>query len=356
MNIVNSEDSRYTSLYHYYYYKILRIFFQKVYMEKHFWFMRQAGRYLPEYRATREQAGGFLKLCFNPELACEVTLQPIRRFDFSHSIIFSDILTIPYSLGYDVTIDENKGGPIVQTIGTIEEIEKLEKADLTKLSKVLTAIEKTREKLPQKTHLIGFCGAPWTLAIYMIQGKSNSTNQETHLFAYKNKIHFEKLITILTNTIIEYAEQQILAGCNTFQLFDSWASFLTDEEFENYVLKPHQTIFKTLKTKYPQITFIGFPRGIGTNYTKYVQQSECDIVGCDVSLSYETMENLQKYCGVQGNLDPLLLIQGGDLLESTVKKLCHLYQSGKYIFNLGHGILPQTPIEHVEKVIQIIKN
>lgn len=324
-------------------------------MKRDFWFMRQAGRYLEEYRNVREGAGGFLKLCFSPELASEVTLQPIRRFDFSHAIIFSDILTIPYALGYDVKIDEQKGGPLVETIKTIDDIWNLEEYDDKKLKAVLEAIRLTRKNLQPNKKLIGFCGAPWTIAVYMLQGRSNINNQETYIFSYKHKDAFKFLIEHLTNSIIDYLSKQIEAGCDTIQLFDSWANMMPSGLFEEYVLEPHRAIFKTLADKYPTITKIGFPRGAGFMYKNYATESKCDFMGCDQSVPLEIMKEFQKICGIQGNLDPFLLIAGGDKLVDKTKKLLELYETGNYIFNLGHGILPQTPTEHVKRVTDLIK-
>ena len=323
--------------------------------KKDIWFMRQAGRYLAEYRQTRKDAGGFLNLCFNPEKATEVTLQPIRRFGFSHSIIFSDILTIPHALGFDVKIDENKGGPLVETLYKNDDILNLKDYDISKIQKVLEAINLTREKLPKETKLIGFCGAPWTLAVYIMQGRSSISNQETHIFSYKNRDLFTYLISHLTKQIINYLEKQIEAGCDTIQLFDSWAAFLSPENFEEFIVTPHKEIFYTIAKKYPHVTKIGFPRGAGGLYEQYAKITNCDVMGCDQSVSIENMKKYQKICGIQGNLDPYLLLSGGDLLIDKTRKLTELYETGKYIFNLGHGILPQTPIENVSKVLSTVR-
>ena len=321
-----------------------------------FWFMRQAGRYLPEYKKTREQAGGFLNLCFNPALASEVTLQPIRRFGFSHAIIFSDILTIPFALGYNVKIDEAKGGPLVETFKNSQEIFDLKSYDTLKINPVLEAIKQTRKNLPVDTQLIGFCGAPWTLAVYMLQGKSNVNNADTHIFAYEHSQEMDFLIQHLTDVIIDYLGKQIEAGCDTIQLFDSWASFLSPELFEKYVIIPHHTIFTALKAKYPHIVKIGFPRGASFMYEDYAKNSACDVMGVDQGVSIKKMQYLQKICGIQGNLDPFLLIAGGQDLTDKTHKLMRLYDTGHYIFNLGHGILPQTPTDHVDRVVKILKS
>lgn len=322
---------------------------------KDIWFMRQAGRYLSEYRNTRKEAGGFLNLCFTPELASEVTLQPIRRFRFSHSIIFSDILTIPHALGFNVKIDENKGGPLVETLYKDDDIYNLQEYDFEKVRKVIEAITLTRKNLPEETKLIGFCGAPWTLAVYIMQGRSSISNQETHIFAYEKREMFKFLIEHLTKQIANYLEKQIEAGCDTIQVFDSWASFLSPENFEEFVIKPHKEIFAHIAEKYPHVTKIGFPRGAGGLYEHYARTTKCDIMGCDQSVSIQNMKKYQKICGVQGNLDPYLLLSGGDLLVDKTRKLCELYETGKYIFNLGHGILPQTPINHVSKVLSTVR-
>lgn len=319
------------------------------------WFMRQAGRYLPEYRAVREKAGGFLNLCFNPEQACEVTLQPIRRFDFDTAIIFSDILTIPFSLGKKVEILENKGGPQVEKIENASEINRLPTFNLEKLAAVLEAIRLTRAALPENKRLIGFCGAPWTLAVYMLQGRSSPNNEVTHRFAYREKEAFDQLISILQNAIADYLIAQIDAGCDTVQLFDSWAVFLAEETFERYVLNPAIEIVKKVKTARPKARFIAFPRGAGSRLQEYAYKVKADVIGCDTSVTIEGMREIQKIAGAQGNLDPNLLVVGGKALEERVKKLKTLKETGDYIFNLGHGITPETPIEHVETVLNLIR-
>jgi uroporphyrinogen decarboxylase len=319
------------------------------------WFMRQAGRYLPEYQETRKQAGGFLNLCFNSELASEVTLQPIRRFDFDYAIIFSDILSIPYAMNLDVKIDKHKGGPLVETIN-LEMVKTLKSYNILKLNPVLEAIRLTRKNLPSKTKLIGFCGAPWTLAVYMLQGRSSAQNAETHHASYKHRSEFNYLIDMLTDNISSYLCEQIKAGCDTVQLFDSWASFLSPENFNDFVLKPAQKIVHTVKQTYPHIDFIGFPRGAGLEYFNYAEKTKIDYIGCDTSVNIASMRTLQKICGVQGNLDNYLLFKGGELLKTQVNELKTLAETGKYIFNLGHGILPKTPIENVEIVLKIIRS
>jgi uroporphyrinogen decarboxylase len=318
------------------------------------WFMRQAGRYLPEYQKTRNQAGGFLNLCFNPELASEVTLQPIRRFDFDYAIIFSDILSIPFAMGLDVKIDEHKGGPLVETI-SLENVKDFKIYNLDKLNPVLDAIRLTRKNLPTKTKLIGFCGAPWTLAVYMLQGRSSAHNAETHHYAYQYRPEFHYLIDMLTDSVSSYLCEQIKAGCDTVQLFDSWASFLSPHNFNDFVLKPAQKIVQTVKQSYPQVTFIGFPRGAGLEYFNYAEKTKVDYIGCDTSVSIQSMRELQKICGVQGNLDNYVLFEGGEYLHKQVRELKTLSETGNYIFNLGHGILPKTPIENVEAVLKIIR-
>lgn len=319
------------------------------------WFMRQAGRYLPEYQETRKQAGGFLKLCFNPELASEVTLQPIRRFEFDYAIIFSDILSIPHAMGFEVKIDEQKGGPLVE-ICDLEEVKSFKNYDIPTLDPVLEAIKLTRKSLPKKTKLIGFCGAPWTLAVYMLQGRSSAQNAETHHLSYQRRTEFTYLIDHLTDNIAAYLCAQIASGCDTVQLFDSWASFLSPENFKAFVLEPAKKIVDKVKSVYPQVTFIGFPRGAGHFYKIYAQETKIDYIGCDTSVSIQAMRELQKLCGVQGNLDNYLLFSGGDLLTQRVHDLKTLAESGKYIFNLGHGILPKTPISYVEHVLNLIRS
>jgi uroporphyrinogen decarboxylase len=306
------------------------------------WFMRQAGRYLPEYQETRTQAGGFLNLCFNPELASEVTLQPIRRFDFDYAIIFSDILSIPFAMGLDVKIDEHQGGPLVETFD-LENVKSLTYYNAQKLEPVLQAIRLTRKDLP------------WTLAIYMLQGRSSAQNAQTHHSAYKYRTEFHYLIDLLTHSVSEYLYQQIEAGCDTVQLFDSWASFLSPDNFDDFVLKPAMKIVKYIKKKYPSVDFIGFPRGAGLQYKNYAEKTQVDYISCDTSVTIDAMRDLQKICGVQGNLDNYALFEGGEYLTKQVTELKTLSESGKYIFNLGHGVLPKTPIENVHSVLNLIR-
>jgi uroporphyrinogen decarboxylase len=319
------------------------------------WFMRQAGRYLEEYMAIRHQHEDFLSLCYNPEDASEVTLQPIRRFGFDAAIIFSDILVIPQFLNMDVKFVKGDG-PILKNFETIEDILHLKTQKLPLMAnKIYDAIKLTKRNLNDDTDLIGFAGAAWTLATYMIEGKSSKDFATTKLWSYKNEKIFKHLINILTDMIIAHLSAQIEAGCNVVQLFDSWAAFLSDDQFEKWVILPHKKIRDSLKQKHPEISFIGFPRGAGSHLLKYVLHVKPDGVGCDTGVSIEYMQEIQKYCCVQGRLDPFLLATN---LEKTIEQTNFLLKNlaGKsYIFNLGHGILPQTPIEHVYKVVETVR-
>jgi uroporphyrinogen decarboxylase len=258
-------------------------------------------------------------------------------------------------MGLDVKIDEHNGGPLVETFN-LENVKALKHYDLLKLNPVLEAIRLTRKNLPTKTKLIGFCGAPWTLAIYMLQGRSSAQNAQTHHYAYQYRPQFHYLIDMLTQAVSSYLCEQIQAGCDTVQLFDSWASFLSPHNFNDFVLNPAIKIVHTVKQKYPNVDFIGFPRGAGLEYFNYAQKTKIDYIGCDTSVSIASMRDLQKICGVQGNLDNYVLFEGGEFLKKQVTELKTLAESGKYIFNLGHGILPKTPIENVEAVLDIIRS
>lgn len=320
------------------------------------WLMRQAGRYLPEYLKTREEAGSFLDLCYNPKLACEVTLQPIRRFGFDASILFSDILVVPDALGQDVSFVKGEG-PKLTPLETQKDITSLDiKNTKTKFETVFETVERIRSSLPEETALIGFCGAPWTVATYMIGGQGSTDQAQTRLFAYQKPQLFEKLIEILCYTSVDYLSGQIKAGAQAIQIFDSWAGPLPDDEFRNWVIKPTEQIVSQLKARHPDIPIIGFPRGAGPRYPQYVTMTRVDAVSCDTSLPLTFMQSrLQNRLPVQGNLDPLLLITGGSRLDKRIDEILQALSGGPFIFNLGHGILPQTPIKHVEHLIKRVR-
>lgn len=320
------------------------------------WLMRQAGRYLPEYRQTREQAGSFLDLCYNPKLACEVTLQPIRRYAFDAAILFSDILIVPDALGQKVSFVTGEG-PRLPPLETPKDITAL-KPDKTKktFEIIYETVSLIRQNLSPETALIGFCGAPWTVATYMIGGQGSTDQAKTRLFAYRDPKAFAKLIEILVFTSVDYLSGQISAGAQAIQIFDSWAGNLPDDEFRRWVIKPTEQIVSQLKARHPNIPIIGFPKGAATRYPEFVTMTRVDAVSCDTSLPLNFMQSrLQNRVPVQGNLDPLLLIAGGDRLNKRIDNILESLSDGPFIFNLGHGILPETPPEHVTQLVNRVR-
>jgi uroporphyrinogen decarboxylase len=320
------------------------------------WLMRQAGRYLPEYRAVREQAGGFLELCYNPELAAEVTLQPLRRFDFDAAILFSDILVVADALGQKVWFEEGHG-PRLEPINASAQLGRLDPhATAAKFGNVYETVSRLSEALDPQTGLIGFCGGPWTVATYMVAGRSSTDQAPARLWAYTDPKGFGELIDIVTEVSADYLCGQIEAGAQAVQIFESWASVLPDEEFARWVIAPTVRIVERVRERHPGTPIIGFPRGAGPLYLDYLGAAKVDCLGCDTSMPLDWIgANLQPRAAVQGNLDPLLLVAGGDRLAQRVDAILAALSAGPFIFNLGHGIVPQTPPEHVAALIGHIR-
>ncbi|MFV9875239.1 MAG: uroporphyrinogen decarboxylase [Rickettsiales endosymbiont of Dermacentor nuttalli] len=321
------------------------------------WLMRQAGRYLPEYMEIRKNVKNFLELCYTPKLACEVTLHPIRRFGFDAAIIFSDILTILDAIGIEVTFEENLG-PIIGKIYP-EDLSKIRNNlnNITKkLGPVYEAISLTRSKLDKFVPLIGFAGAPWTLASYVIEGKGSRDFNNAKTVAYHNKPFFIELINILEEAIVIHINNQIKAGADLIQLFDSWAGVLPEREFQELVIKPTSNIVKSIKLGNNNIPIIGFPKGASFYYYEYLKQTKVDIISLDSNVSNKFVQkNLSNNCIIQGNLDPIYLLGGKDILTQEVKKVLNNFASGRFIFNLGHGILPNTPIKNVQFLVELVR-
>lgn len=320
-----------------------------------FWLMRQAGRYLPEYRAIRKDVGSFLEMCYTPSLASEVTLQPIHRFHMDAAIIFSDILVIPHALGQHVEFIAGEG-PKLEAISHAEQINQLGKKSIHEtLSPVYEALKIVKGELPHQTALIGFSGAPWTLACYMIEGGGSKNFDSVRRFAYSNEIAFSKLIRLLEDTIADYLSAKIEAGADVIQLFDSWAGVASACQFQQWIIEPTRRIVAAVKQKHPHIPIIGFPRAAGIHYPEYAKQTGVDAV----SIDYQTpLAWVRDHISIplQGNLDPLLL--AGDM-EGTIVKIESMIRCMKdrpYIFNLGHGVVPYTPVEHVERLAEHIRN
>ena len=321
-----------------------------------FWFMRQAGRYLPEYRAIRSETKDFLDMCYTPAKASEVTLQPIRRFGMDAAIIFSDILVIPDALGVDVRFEEKKG-PVLVPVQTEKELDVLQ-WNAGKLLPVYEALRLTKAALPSETTLIGFAGSPWTLACYTVQGQSTKDFQTVRSIAIKNRPFFVRLMKLLTQAIIDHTLEQIKAGAEVIQLFDSWSGVLSEQEFHEWVIEPTKIIVARLKQAHPDVPVIGFPRQAGTKYRDYVLQTKVDGVSIDASVSLDwARENLQDLCVVQGNLDPVLLAEDKvGLMKQAEIIIEKLSGTNNFIFNLGHGILPHTPIEHMQILCDFLRN
>lgn len=321
------------------------------------WIMRQAGRYLPEYRELRATAGGFLDLCYNPEFATEVTLQPIRRFGFDAAILFADILLIPQALGMDLWFETGEG-PRLNPVTTVSDLQKLKsKEEIHEtLNPVYETVKRLSTALPPETTLIGFAGAPWTVASYMVAGRGTPDQGPAREWMYRDPEGFGMLIDIITEATIEYLAKQVEAGAEVIKLFDSWAGTLGGTCFEKYSLKPAIKIATELKSRFPGLPIIGFPRGAGGGYIKFADAGIFDALALDTSVPSDwARDNLQTKVTVQGNLDPMLMISGGEALERETKNLLETLGNGPYIFNLGHGITPQGKPENIEKMLRIIR-
>lgn len=319
------------------------------------WIMRQAGRYLPEYREIRSNVKNFLELCYTPKLAAEVTLQPIRRFKMDAAIIFSDILVIPDALGVKVEFVKNEGPKLGEFDLNKLKINNIE----SHLKPVFEALEIVKSNLDEDTALIGFSGCPWTLACYMIEKGGSKNFEKTRQLALQNPQYFSHLIEILTNSIIQYLSLQIKAGADIVKIFDSWAGILPPFELRKWVIEPSKKIAAELKKLHPEIPIICFPRGIGANYLEFCQEVKCDVVALDQNIERTWVKNnLQQDLGmvVQGNLDNLLLAFGSKSeIEKEVLDILQKFANKPFIFNLGHGILPQTPIENLELVLNLVR-
>ena len=335
--------------------KILKSMEGKVYEKPPIWMMRQAGRYLPEYRAVRKTAGGFLNLCYTPDFAVEVTLQPIERFGFDAAILFSDILVVPDAMGRDVRFVEGEG-PRLDPI-SLNEIGQLKNADqgMSHLAPVFEAVTTLRKELSDETTLLGFCGAPWTVATYMIAGRGTPDQAPARLFSYENEKEFESLLNQISEFSAQYLIRQLKAGADAVQIFDSWAGVLGENEFEKWCVKPVRKIVDIVRAEIPDAKIIGFPKSAGLLYENYRSKTGVNCLGLDWSVPMEFAKTLQKQGCVQGNLDPMRLIAGGDALDKGVDEILANLGHGPLIFNLGHGITPQTPIANVERMIERVR-
>jgi uroporphyrinogen decarboxylase len=320
------------------------------------WLMRQAGRYLPEYRALREKAGGFLDLCFDPQRAAEITLQPVRRFGFDAAILFSDILVVPHALGQRVSFVEGEG-PRLEALDKPAALMALRaEIDHAVLAPVYETIARVRQDLPPAVALLGFCGAPWTLATYMIAGQGTQDQSPARLFAYQHPQAFAMLIDLLVDASASYLVRQFKAGVNAVQIFDTWAGILPVGEFERWCVRPQARIVEKLRAEIPGARVIGFPRGAGTGLGRYLDAVAVDAIGLDWMIELEFARSvIQKRSPVQGNLDPLALLAGGEALDRSIDAIMAALSAGPFIFNLGHGVLPQTPLRHVERLVERVR-
>ena len=321
------------------------------------WMMRQAGRYLPEYRATRAQAGDFLALCYNSELAAEVTLQPIRRYGFDAAILFADILLLPQAMGADLWFETGEG-PRLSTITTLAGVQALKpKEDIhDKLAPIYETVRILARELPRDTTLIGFAGAPWTVATYMIAGRGSKDQGAAHALKATDRATFQALIDAITAATIEYLSMQVLAGAEVIKLFDSWAGSLKGQDFIDFALTPTKQIIHALKARHPDLPIIAFPREAGQGYVGFAKATGADCVALDNSVSPEWgAANVQVDGCVQGNLAPEHMVTGGADLVRETRRVVDAFKGGAHIFNLGHGITPDANPDNVSRMIEAVR-
>lgn len=321
------------------------------------WMMRQAGRYLPEYRATRAEAGDFLKLCYNPDLAAEVTLQPIRRFGFDAAILFADILLLPQALGADLWFETGEG-PRLSTITGAKGLARLKPvaAIHDTLAPVYETVRILARELPRDTTLIGFAGAPWTVATYMIAGCGTPDQGPAHALKAADRATFAALIDRITDGTIEYLSAQVAAGAEVVKLFDSWAGSLKGQDFTDFAVKPAARIIAALKARHPGLPVIAFPREAGQGYVGFARATGADCVALDNSVSAEwAAEHVQVDGCVQGNLAPHHMVSGGAAMEADIRRIVGAFRKGPHIFNLGHGITPDASPDHVARMIELVR-
>jgi uroporphyrinogen decarboxylase len=319
------------------------------------WLMRQAGRYLPEYRALRAKKGGFLELVNDSEAAAEITLQPVRRFGFDGAILFSDILIVPHALGQGLAFLEGEGPQLSPPLadGRLDRFE----MRTERYEPVYETVRQVRAQLPEGVTLLGFAGAPWTVATYMVAGQGSRDQGAARMLAYRDPGAFQALVERIVETTVDYLAGQIEAGAEVVQLFDSWAGSLSPEQFERWVIAPAAAIVRKLKARHPGVPMIGFPKGAGGKLPAYARETGVDALGLDETVDPRwAARNLPSGLPVQGNLDPLLLLAGGNVLEPAVERILDAFADRPHVFNLGHGIDKETPIEHVERVLAVVRN
>jgi uroporphyrinogen decarboxylase len=320
------------------------------------WLMRQAGRYLAEYREVRQRAGGFLDLCFNPELAAEVTLQPVQRFGFDAAILFSDILVVPMALGRKLWFVDGEGPRLEPLNGAASVMAMRGQADHKVLAPIYETVRRVKAELPGNTTFIGFCGAPWTVATYMVAGQGTPDQAPAKALAADQPEAFQHLIDCLVEASVGYLAAQIDAGVEVVQIFDTWAGSLPAAEFERWCVAPTKRLVAALRAKKPGAKVIGFPRGAGDKIPRYVEQTRIDAVSLESGIDrIFARDQIQSHVPLQGNLDPQILRAGGDSLDREVDAVLGAFSAGPLIFNLGHGILPDTPVENVERMLKRVR-
>ena len=321
------------------------------------WLMRQAGRYLPEYRELRREVPNFLELCLTPELAAEATLQPLRRYALDAAILFSDILVVPHALGQSVRFREGEG-PVLAPIRSPAETEPLSLDGFAdRVAPVFQTVQRVASLVPAQTVLIGFAGAPWTVATYMVEGGSSRDFATVKAWAITDPAGFGALVEVLTEATIRYLGGQVAAGAEVVQLFDSWAGVLDETSFRRWVIEPTRHIVASLREHYPRLPIIGFPRGAGLMYRSYFLETGVTALGLDTTVPPGiARKTLQSIGPVQGNLDPLLLVAGGEAMAAAVATILDAFAGGPFVFNLGHGIVPETPPEHVARLVELVRH
>ncbi|TMJ20403.1 MAG: uroporphyrinogen decarboxylase [Alphaproteobacteria bacterium] len=318
------------------------------------WLMRQAGRYLPEYRKLRAEKGGFLALAYDPQAAAEITLQPVRRFGFDGAILFSDILIVPHAIGQDLRFEAGEGPrlspPLIDSALTA--LERVPR----RLEPIYRTVENVKAMLAPETTLLGFAGSPWTVATYMVAGQGSRDQAEARGYAYADPNAFEAIIEAIAEVTIDYLSGQIRAGADAVQLFDSWSGSLAPAQFEQWVIAPTARIVAALKERHPETPLIGFPKGAGAKLATYARETGVDALGLDETIDPEwAARELPPDLPVQGNLDPLALLAGGAALESAVDRILSSLSGRPHVFNLGHGIIKETPITHVEQLLALVR-
>jgi uroporphyrinogen decarboxylase len=318
------------------------------------WLMRQAGRYLPEYRALRSEKGGFLELVNDSESAAEVTLQPIRRFGFDGAILFSDILMIPHALGQDLWFEAGEGPRLAPAL--VDHALSALVPALERLAPVYETVRRVKATLPSQTTFLGFAGSPWTVATYMVAGQGSKEQAEARRAAYRDPMAFQVIIDAISDLTIDYLSGQIVAGVDGVQLFDSWSGSLSPQQFEQWVIAPTVKIVDTLRQRHPDTPIIGFPKGAGGKLLAYARETRVDVIGLDETVDPAWAHaNLPEELPVQGNLDPLMLITGGLALDQAIDRILQAFAGRPHIFNLGHGIQQDTPIAHVEQLLARVR-